>query len=491
MPYTTEVVQSTPFTTTPVGQKLIAGISNDLCVANEQNVKFCFEIIIAFNNSLTAPSPLNINLGVFKTTPNNAGVGLLDISSILQNYVSSDNLATDDSDFKINGSNGRPIPIHFIDFYSRTSNAFKYFKVDGYTEYTDSSGVVQTTSPVNVMLSSIINCYVKETDLLEWTDSTYTGNAFGFSYNLEPFAIKTGEQRKFLSNSPSTLFAKEGDYGTLSYLGQSSFPPTSGTFTDDVSYYKVSMFDSSDSSLGTYDIDRTTARGAYDGTVNVGGDGQNRILYLGSFPANLKVKTEFNTQLSSGNLAYYTIGLYDVSNSLISEEKKINLLCPNLKGYESIRITWLNQYGTWDYYTFDKKSVKKITAQESTYQQSDGTWNSTYYEPYGYKGGKKTFRVNAKENVTVNTDYISEEHSDWFEELVNSPEVYILKDWQSPRQRTSPYTSGSFRDDMMNQYVTPVRVSSRGFTKKTIANDKLIQYTFEVEKSRTLNTQTI
>ena len=144
----------------------------------------------------------------------------------------------------------------------------------------------------------------------------------------------------------------------------------------------------------------------------------------------------------------------------------------------------------WDYYTFDKKSVKKITAQESTYQQSDGTWNSSLYEPYGYKGGKKTFRVNAKENVTVNTDYISEEHSDWFEELVNSPEVYILKDWQSPRQQTSPYTSGSFRD-MMNQYATPVRVSSRGFTKKTIANDKLIQYTFEVEKSRTLNTQTI
>ena len=488
MPYTTEVVQSIPFATTPVGQKLIAGISNDLCVANEQNVKFCFDLEIG--KLPQSPSSV-VNLGVFKTTPNNAGVGLLDISSVLQNYVSADNLATDDSSFKINGSNGRPIPIHLIDFYSRNTNTFLYYRVQGYTEYTDSSGVVQTTSLVEVIASTVINCYVKETDLLEWTDSTYTGDAFGFSYNLEPFAIKTGEQRKFLSNSPSTLFAKESDYGTLSYFAISTFPPPpTGSHLNDVTYYKVSMFDSNDSSLGTYDIDRTKARGAYDGTVNSTGDAGNRVLYLGAFPANLKVKTEFNTQLSSGNLAYYTIGLYDVSNSRISEEKKINLLCPNLKGYESIRLTWLNQYGAWDYYTFDKKSVKKITAQESTYQQSDGTWDSTYYEPYGYKGGKKTFRVNAKENVTVNTDYISEEHSDWFEELVNSPEVYILKDWQSPRQQTSPSTSGSLRD-MMNQYATPVRVSSRGFTKKTIANDKLIQYTFEVEKSRTLNTQTI
>ena len=86
-------------------------------------------------------------------------------------------------------------------------------------------GVVQTTSLVEVIASTVINCYVKDTDSLEWIDSTFVGDAFGFSYNLEPFAIKTGEQRKFLSNSPSTLFAKESDYGTLSYFAISTFPP--------------------------------------------------------------------------------------------------------------------------------------------------------------------------------------------------------------------------------------------------------------------------
>ena len=175
---------------------------------------------------------------------------------------------------------------------------------------------------------------------------------------------------------------------------------------------------------------------------------------------------------------------------LISEVKTINILCPNTKGYESVRLTWLNQYGSWDYFTFDQKSIKKTKTKGSTYQQLGGSWNSNQYEPYGYKGGKKTFRVNATETITINTDYLTEEHSDWFEDLVNSPEVYILKKWESPRRQTLPYHS-SFILPITNQYLTPVRITSTSFTKKTIANDRLIQYTFEVEKSRTLNTQSI
>ena len=40
-------------------------------------------------------------------------------------------------------------------------------------------------------------------------------------------------------------------------------------------------------------------------------------------------------------------------------------------------------------------------------------------------------------------------------------------------------------------YVQPVRLTTSSYTKKTIANDKLMQYTFEIEKSKTLRTQSI
>ena len=80
----------------------------------------------------------------------------------------------------------------------------------------------------------------------------------------------------------------------------------------------------------------------------------------------------------------------------------------------------------------------------------------------------------------MNTDFVNETESEWFQELINSPEVYILKGYQSESSSSA-----------LNQYVTPVRLTTSSFTKKTIANDKLMQYTFSVEKTKTLRTQSI
>ena len=80
----------------------------------------------------------------------------------------------------------------------------------------------------------------------------------------------------------------------------------------------------------------------------------------------------------------------------------------------------------------------------------------------------------------MNTDFVSESENVMFEELINSPEVYILDGYQ---------TDDNF--SALNQYVIPVRLTTSSFTKKTVANDKLIQYSFEVEKSKTLRTQSV
>jgi hypothetical protein len=81
----------------------------------------------------------------------------------------------------------------------------------------------------------------------------------------------------------------------------------------------------------------------------------------------------------------------------------------------------------------------------------------------------------------MNTDFVNESESEWFEELINSPEVYILKGYNDVVETSSA----------LNQYVTPVRLTTSSFTKKTVANDKLMQYTFEVEKAKTLRTQSV
>jgi len=85
----------------------------------------------------------------------------------------------------------------------------------------------------------------------------------------------------------------------------------------------------------------------------------------------------------------------------------------------------------------------------------------------------KNFRVNSKERISINTDYLVDADAVWFEDLINSPEVYILNGYSDTD------TSG-----MINKYVEPVTVTTSSYTRKTKANDKLIQYTFELEKTK-------
>ena len=151
-----------------------------------------------------------------------------------------------------------------------------------------------------------------------------------------------------------------------------------------------------------------------------------------------------------------------------------------MRGYESIRLAWLNQWGAWDYYTFTKKSTKTISTKGTTYNQLRGSWNEAAYRPSIFRGGTRAFRVNATEKIKMNTDFISESEAEWFEDLINSPEVYILEGYQD-----------DITDSLLNNYVTPVRLITKSYEKKTIANDKLIQYTFEVEKSKTFRTQSV
>ena len=192
----------------------------------------------------------------------------------------------------------------------------------------------------------------------------------------------------------------------------------------------VRYYDSSGTAIGTQDsIPNNVTTGGY---TNFTSETKNQLMHFGCYPGNLRNwSTNFTSVLALGTLSYYKVYAVNPSGQPITETLTVNLLCPNLKGYEPIRLTWLNQWGVWDHYTFTMKSVKKISTKGSTYQQLEGTWNERIYQPNGFKGGKKSFRVNATDKITMNTDFVSEDESEWFEELINSPEVYILEGYKT------------------------------------------------------------
>ena len=118
---------------TPVGQDLIFVVSNQTAVANETRVKFVAEVYIgavALNPSANTP------IGTFKTTPNNAGVGMFDLRNVVENYVKADNMAADGSAYKTTTtSTTARHPVHLIDKYSLNTNLGRYMLVRFSVEY--------------------------------------------------------------------------------------------------------------------------------------------------------------------------------------------------------------------------------------------------------------------------------------------------------------------------------------------------------------------
>ena len=102
MPYTIEKIQQPAGPgIKPVEQELIYVYSCLDAVQNELNVKYVF--ILGQTNFL---GTIATTFGEFKTTPNNAGVGMMELSNLMSSYVGADNMSTGLSTWK-NYGNGR------------------------------------------------------------------------------------------------------------------------------------------------------------------------------------------------------------------------------------------------------------------------------------------------------------------------------------------------------------------------------------------------
>ena len=178
---------STPnYNRTPVGQNIMFAVSNNLIVANQLKVKFVAEVHIS-SSSLPNLSLTTDIVGTFKTTPNNAGVGMFDFRSIIESHVKADNLAkfspTSFAEYKgMDVTASRRPPLHLIDKFSGNNNTMRYFAVKFKVEYLDQD---PTSSTYNELIQvqaqnsdsyKIFNGYLKYTDKLD-----QVGVDFGYS----------------------------------------------------------------------------------------------------------------------------------------------------------------------------------------------------------------------------------------------------------------------------------------------------------------------
>ena len=204
MPAITFIEQTPIFSPLPVGQEIIFVVSNNQLVSQKTKLKFVVKVFI----SSTTPPDVSVNddlIGVFKTTPNNAGVGMFNVRNVVENYVNADNMAAEGSAYK-----GLPTggiyrnPIHLIDKFSLSQNSIRYMKLQFYVEYLNSTtNVIEAGSGTEIESIDylIFNGYLKYTDDLVQVNVAHSS----FGFNITQFFLNAALGR-FLTNAPSTQY---------------------------------------------------------------------------------------------------------------------------------------------------------------------------------------------------------------------------------------------------------------------------------------------
>jgi hypothetical protein len=419
------IIQEPLYAELPVGQQLIFTVKDGYVVGTEFKVKY-----VAVVEAGQSPNALN-TIGTFKTTPNNNGSGIFDFRPVIENEVNPDNeperssLTLSKPSYKSKvflplGADPFIFPLHIIDKASLSSDSVRFFRIQFYTESspTATGSVTRTVNATTSALFTVINGVIQYDDTLTLSSGNYGYDMSSFTPNATGVVGVTSA----LTNAPTTQYARLTDYGTLPFLN--AWKSTSSASQIDEVRMELKNSSGVILAIDSYALEGPTAlvNGGFDNLMSIG-TSPTRLIYIGCFPANLQ---NWSTNFATHKADIASIDIYTLNNSVQSSSRyTIEIICDNEKGYEGIRLCWLNQWGTWDYYTFNKKSVKSLQAKRETYTQLGGTWNQSTFQMAGYKGGKKNFRVNATERVTMNTSFLSEAEGVWMEELINSTEVYM------------------------------------------------------------------
>jgi len=438
------------------------GMPNDI-YDNKYNVKYICKVYIdgVLAATLKAIPDTNLNRRAH-----------FRIHNILQDYTSTDKLGFDsiecNSTFEGSQYIDNPHSIHQIDKFARNRANLKTCLCIGGYEYSNTiNGEILEVTSINTEVG-----FLYFNSVLQHVD--------GFSSQDFSDYLLTGVTKRFLTIFPRNIDnivsqkIQLGQYHTVAFLNGNHY------LDSEVTGISISTFDSNNTLIEAQAINNTTANGGapfgttigynlFQNTTNV----DEGLLYFGCGTAQLEELGFDMTNVAD----YYVVAINGVAPC--SASYRFQIQDADCKGYETIRLAFLNRLGAWDYYNFNKRSVRTTEITRSAMKQNYGHTTEystsfagalqgvTTYNQGTYDGGTRTFNVNAIQTIEANTDFITEDEASLLEELFTSVDVYMQ-------------TGNNFE---------PVVISETQYVKQTTANDKLIQYIISIEKGHNTRVQ--
>ena len=153
-------------------------------------------------------------------------------------------------------------------------------------------------------------------------------------------------------------------------------------------------------------------------------------------------------------LATFAIGASATSIDTPARTYNITRVC-NPK-YTNVKCVYINKYGQFQEFYFFLKNVESFNTKEEKFKRNIFTYSSSSYNRFDHQ--TKVFNKNGKTRLTLNTDYIDECYNEVIQDIMLSEYVWVYFDvWR------------------------PCSITTSSLTHKTSVNDKLIQYTLDVE----------
>ena len=182
--------------------------------------------------------------------------------------------------------------------------------------------------------------------------------------------------------------------------------------------------------------------------------------------APVEAASEIPYIIANESMGYNSYGANDTQLNGTPAGIRMNIVRIDCSKYgDGNKITFVNKFGALQDLWFFLKSVNTTTKKQEQFQRNiidgNGSFNVNTHT-------KQDFNTLANTSITLSSGFYPEWTNTWFEQLLLSEQV-----WLTRLDPTNPNAT---------QYV-PVNVTKNNLVKKTIVNDKLIEYTFDFSMS--------
>ena len=190
------------------------------------------------------------------------------------------------------------------------------------------------------------------------------------------------------------------------------------------------------------------------------------VVRIGVGPKNLQNSgSELNyvssqTPCIDEDVENYSVQLIDDKGNPMTEELFFDIEC-ECTWETSYRLCFLNSVGGYDFFNFNWNSKKTSSYQKSFFERKAWNWNAGAVEYNSHNRGKVQYSTIGTDKLQLTSGWITEEESTWLEELISSPDVYII--------------------DNATGQLTSVTVTDTQYDYKTLEYDQLFNLTVTLD----------